>query len=158
MAVRFNAVVILALGCLLVGCTPNLIVANWQATGPPTVNAENSVEVPVRAVVRNDGDGSAGVFKLGAQYTESGGSFAVSFIVPGQTSVWYPFTSASLASGGEVTFDGHIVFHPSLHGETVTVTVTADSCSGDEFMPDYCRVDESNEGDNESASISVALP
>jgi hypothetical protein len=34
----------------------------------------------------------------------------------------------------------------------------ADSCSGDEFMPDYCRVEESNETNNESTPISIALP
>ena len=27
-----------------------------------------------------------------------------------------------------------------------------------EFMPDYCRVDESDETNNESAAISVTLP
>lgn len=143
----------------LSGChKPDLVVTLFETTGTATVNAENSVEVPIRVVVRNQGTAAAGVFKTAIEYTRPQGTFAVPFTVPGQSSLWYPYTSGTLAPGFDVTFNGKVTFHPSVHGMTVTLRAIADSCGGDEFMPDYCRVDESNEGNNESSAISVSLP
>jgi hypothetical protein len=45
-----------------------------------------------------------------------------------------------------------------VHNLTVSVMATVDRCSGDEFMPKYCRVDESHKGNNKSATMSVSLP
>jgi hypothetical protein len=149
---------------LLAGCPgpgpgkPDLVVTTFVATGPATVNAQNSVELPVRAVIRNQGAAPAGIFKVSVDYTGSDGRFVVAFTVPGQASIWYPTTNSPLAVGTDRSFAGKLTFHPAVHGETVTITALADSCSGDEFMPAFCRVDESNETNNESGSISVALP
>jgi hypothetical protein len=46
---------------------------------------------------------------------------------------------------------------PSLHGQRITIIPRVDSCSGDEFMPDYCRVQESNEANNEYQR-AITLP
>jgi hypothetical protein len=140
------------------GGSPDLVITALEATGSPTVNAENSVEVPIRVVVKNQGSASAGGSKVATEYTGSGGTFVVAFTVPGQADIWYPHTSAGVPAGGEETFSGVVTFHPSLHGETVNLKAVADSCSGDEFMPEYCRVEESNEGNNESSAISISLP
>jgi hypothetical protein len=137
---------------------PDLVVMTLETTGPSAVNAENSVEIPIRVVVRNQGPASADVFKIATEYTGSRGTFVVGFTVPGQNDIWYPRTSGLLASGSDVTFSGKVTFHPSVHGVTVSLNAIADSCSGDEFMPDYCRVEESNEGNNKSTSISLSLP
>lgn len=149
-------------GLCLSGCAADLVVTKLQTMGSPTVNAENSVEVPIQVVVKNQGGAAADVFKVATEYT--GGTldptrtFVVAFTVPGQTDIWYPRTNSPLAAGGTVAFLGKVTFHPSQHGVTVSLKATADSCSGDEFMPDYCRVQESNEGNNESTPISVSLP
>ncbi|MEC4684469.1 MAG: CARDB domain-containing protein [Nitrospirota bacterium] len=150
---------IIVTSLLLFGCgKPDLVVTTLEVTGPSVINAENSVEVPIRVVIRNQGNASADTFKTAIDYTEPKGTFVVAFTVPGQTDIWYPKTSSPLASGGEVTFSGKVTFHPSLHGVTVSLNAIADSCSGDEFMPDYCRVNESNEENNKSTSISLTLP
>jgi len=143
------------------GGLPDLVVTTLEQTGDPTVNAENQVEVPIRVVVKNQGTVSAGIFKVATEYTEprpGGGTYVVAFTVPGQSSIWYPFTKVSLASGATKTFAGKVTFHPSVHNVTVSLKAIADSCSGDEFMPDYCRVKESNETNNESAPIPLTLP
>lgn len=154
----------LALSALaLTGCGPDLVVSSIQATGSPAINADNAVEYPVRVVVANQGNRDAGPFKVSTQY--SGGAidpartFAVGFDVPpGPPFTYYPSTATPLAPGSTVTFDGHVVFHPAEHGVTVALTALADSCSGDEFMPSYCRVRELNETNNESTPLSLALP
>lgn len=99
----------------------DLVVTDLRTTGPPTVNDRNSVEVPVQAVVRNQGNAPAGIFKVAAAYTDpaTGRSNVVSFTVPGQSSVWYPYTSANLSPGDQVTFNGNLTFNSSLHGVTV---------------------------------------
>jgi hypothetical protein len=82
----------------------------------------------------------------------------VAFTVPGQPDFWYPFTADPLPAGGTETFLGLLTCHPTVHGETVSITARADYCSGDELVPAYCRVDEETEGNNVSTSISEALP
>lgn len=155
---------IACVGLLLSGCVgkPDLVVTTLETTGPPTVNAENQVEVPIRVVVKNEGNAAAGIFKVATEYTggtiEPSRTFVVAFTVPGQSDIWYPHTSGSLAAGSTVNFAGKVTFNPGEHGVTVSLKATADSDSGDEFMPAYCRVEESNEDNNESTLISVSLP
>jgi uncharacterized repeat protein (TIGR01451 family) len=136
----------------------DLVITTFQTTGPGIINAEGQIEVPIRLIVKNQGGTEAGIFKVSTEYTGPNGTFVVAFTVPGQRDIWYPYTNAPLAAGDEVTFAGAVTFRGTLAGETVSVRSTADSCSGDEFMPDYCRVEESNEGNNDSAPISVSLP
>lgn len=152
--VLVGAAALFAAGC----ASTDLVVTRWETTGPATVDGSNHAVVPVRVVVRNQGTAAAGKFKVCTNYQGTQGNFAVAFTVPGQTDIWYPYTSSPLSGGDEVTFAGNLTFHPSVHNETVTVKATADCCSGDEFMPDYCRVQESDETNNDSPNISVALP
>jgi len=143
-------------GLLLCGC-PDLVVTSLTP-GDPTVNAAGSVELPVTVVVRNQGDADAGPFKVSLHYNDGSGTFVVAFTVPAENNIWYPSTDADLPAGAEVNFGGVATFHPFVRGVTVSMTAVADSCSGDEFMPSYCRVQESNEGNNTSAPQDVALP
>lgn len=157
-----NTAIVAATASLLTACGPDLAVSSLQLSGSPTVNANNAVEVPIHVVVTNQGNRSASLFKVSTQYTDGAidpaRKFTVAFTVPGQTSIWYPSTMAPLAAGAQAAFNGTVTFHPNEHGVTVRLTALADSCSGDEFMPAYCRVRERNEGNNESAPISIALP
>ena len=129
-------------------------------SGERTINEENSVEAPLQVVVENIGDGSAGVFKVAVFYTEPGAvvEYVVPFTVPGQASTWYPSTSGPLAPGATETFNGVLTFPPTLHGIDVDFVSEADSCAGDEFMPTYCSVQESDETNNESYTITLELP
>jgi hypothetical protein len=153
---------VIGMSLIFAGCKPDLLVTTLETTGPATINAQNSVEVPVRVVVRNQGSEPAGVFKVSTEYTggaiNPSSTFAVAFTVPGQPNIWYPYTSGPLASGSSAAFAGRLTFHPSEHGVSVSLKARADSCSGDEFMPVYCRVEESDETNNESAALSVPLP
>ena len=145
------------------GCTPglekpDLIITTLETTGSGFVGTDGGVKVPIRVVVKNQGNADANIFKVSLEYTEALGTFAVAFDVIGQANLWYPYTSGPLAPGSEVTFVGNVLFISNVRNETVSLWAIADSCSGDEFMPDYCRVDESDESNNESNVISVYLP
>jgi subtilase family serine protease len=153
-----SVVLIACVSFMVAACSPDLAVTTLETTGPATVNPANSVEVPIRVVVKNQGSAAADIFKVATEYTGSRGTYVVAFTVPGQSDIWYPYTNTSLGAGSEVAFAGKVIFHPAIHGEAVTLKAVADSCSGDEFMPDHCRVKESNEGNNESAAVSVLLP
>ena len=137
---------------------PDLIVTSLVTTGPTTVNSENKVEVPISVTVKNQGLMTAGTFKVSTSYTGTRGTFTVAFTVYGQNSLWYPQTINPLPAGNEVTFSGKVTFHPSVRNETVYLVALADSCSGDEFTPSYCRVKESDESNNWSNSLSLYLP
>ena len=134
---------------------PDLVITEFETRGSPQPQEDGTIVLPVRVVVRNRGNAAAGIFKVSVDYSGSRGTFVLPF--SSQGSIWYPFTNASLPAGGEVTFLGELTF-VFANNETVAITALADSCSSDEFMPDYCRVRESNETNNESISVTVSLP
>lgn len=137
---------------------PDLVVTEFRTTGAVTVRTDGFQEVPVRVVVENQGNGIAQRFMLSARYITSRGDFMRPFTVPGQSSQWKPQTMASLYPNETVAIEGKLVGFPSSSGETVDFYIKADSCDGDEFMPSYCRVRESDETNNESDRIPVTLP
>jgi hypothetical protein len=136
-----------------------VVISALDSTGSPQiVNRNGDIEAPIHLVVKNQGNTEAGIFKVSTEYTGPDGTFAVAFTVPGQNDLWYPFTSAPLPPGSEIVFDGRVTFSARLQGQTVLLVGLADSCSGDEFMPATCRVEESNEDNNYSTSLSLTLP
>lgn len=138
---------------------PDLVVTSFQQNGA-TVLPNGFIEVSATAKVRNIGTAAAGIFKTSVEYTRAPDAteFTVAFTVLGQADIWYPWTSGPLAPGAEVTFSGKLTYHSALRGRTVQTRVWADSRSGDEFIPDWCRVLESNEGNNHSVVVPITLP
>jgi hypothetical protein len=137
---------------------PDLVISALDFNGPAQINRSGNIEVPIRLVVRNQGNAEAAIFKVSTDYTGPDGTFAVAFTVPGQNNIWYPFTNTPLPPGDEVVFAGMVTFLARLQGQNVSLTGLADSCSGDEFMPATCRVEESREDNNLSQPISLTLP
>jgi hypothetical protein len=145
----------------------DLVVTSLEATDLPFTIRGRGIALPIRVVVRNQGLAEAVVFKVAVEYTggniSPGSSFVIPFLADSTNEVdpanqYYPFTRNPLPAGGEVTFTGTVLFNSAEAGATVSVRATADSCSGEEFTPNYCRVNESDEGNNVSGPISVALP
>ncbi len=137
---------------------PDLVVTAFEVTGEPVIDIENRAMVPVHVVVKNQGNADAVVFKVSAGYAGSRDTHVAAFTVPKRSHPWYPYTWDSLEAGAELVLDGVVTFDPSLHDATVSLFAIADSCSGEDFMPAYCRVEESNEANNESKPVSVTLP
>lgn len=138
---------------------PDLVVTQFAQAGDPVVNDNGNIEVPVRMTVRNQGSSDAAIFKSSTQYTTAaGGSFVAAYTVPGEADLFYPWTDGALGPGREASFSGVVTFLSSLRGQTVSLTGLADSCSGDELVPDFCRVDEGNEENNISSAVDIALP
>lgn len=137
---------------------PDLVVVVLQTTGAPTVNANGDVEVPLRVVVRNQGNAAAVIFKVPIVCTIDSKEVEVAFTVPGQGDGRYPYTDAPLAAGAKVDLVGKVVCPSSLRGQKVSLKAVADGCADDELVPAYCRVLESDEDNNESTAISILLP
>lgn len=140
---------------------PDLVVTSITATGPAVRNAQGKYELPIRVVVKNQGNANAGKFKVSVNHSCVSGdcpsyygsnSFVLAFSVPGQ-STWYPFVN-SLNAGQSRTLNGKLTF--SNQG-TYRIQGIVDSGSGDEFMPDYIRVKESDEGNNYSTPRQVSI-
>jgi hypothetical protein len=154
-------VLILALMILAVSANglPDLTVTA-AATGTPSFISPSEANLPLTVTIANLGDATATRFKLSVDVTDSSGRFVKPFTVPGQADRWYPWKTG-LARGATYSFRGTLYVGipggTSLHGQRITIVPRVDSCSGDEFMPDYCRVRESNEANN-GFSRSVTLP
>lgn len=140
--------------------TPSLpdLVTGLMTTGSATIVNDGLVRLPLSVGVMNLGGTAADIFKVSTVYGDADDMHVVPFTVPGQDDIWHPYTNAPLAAASLVFFDGVVTFRAHLQGETVSLWATADSCAGDEFMLGYCRVEESNEGNNHSTSISISLP
>jgi hypothetical protein len=135
-----------------------LVPVSLDSTGSHQAT-QDSVTVPVRVVIRNDGNVAAGTFKLAAKYTDDNGVESVTaFRVPGQADQFYPFIGAPLEPGGDITIDGVVAFFGVSGGQVVQLRVEVDSCSEDQLPEPPCRVDEFDESNNFSAAIPVAIP
>lgn len=138
----------------------DLVVSKIENGAPQiiTIGQQQVAIVPLFVTIRNQGSLPASSFKVSVDYQSTRGKFVVSYSVQGQTSPFYPFFSGVLNPGEEITFLGNATFNSSVRRETVTLFALADSCSGDELMPDFCRIDECNEQNNESEGIIVEIP
>ena len=141
-------------------CRPDLIMGGIEQIGDPFLNQQNQVELPIRATVVNSSAGRARNFKLAAEFAREGTNVfnVVAFSVPGESSGFYPFYELTLPPGEETMFEGNLVFSTFIRNQQVTIRVEVDSCSGDEFFPAWCRVDERNENNNLSNTLVVQLP
>lgn len=137
---------------------PDLIVSHFEIIGDVTVRGDGFQEVPVRVEVTNQGVANAGIFRLSARYITSNGDYMRPFVAPGQSSQWKPSTMATMRPGDTIAVEGKLLGFPSDSPVSVDFYIKADSCDADEFMPEYCRVNESDETNNESAKITVTLP
>lgn len=144
---------------LQTGCPPeraDLVVYSFGITGERTVNEHDEVICPIGVVVQNQGLAEAGVFKLSVDFTDAQDTYDCAFTVPGQSDTWYPYSTDSLAPEEAVTFEGYLTI--PRRKQDVTLVVRVDSTSGDEFIPSWGRVNETNELNNDSLPIVVALP
>ena len=149
---------------ILMPVMPDLVITNVKQTGVPKINNSGSPEVPISVTVKNIGNFKASIFKVAVYFrshmvrNHMKGPFVVAFKVPGQSNMWYPYSVGTIAPEASITFNGNLIFHPYYRHKKVTIWAEADSCSGDEFKPSYCRVKESNENNNKSTPISIVLP
>jgi hypothetical protein len=135
------------------GQLPDLVVDTLFATDTASFTNQG-VEQPVRVVIRNVGNATAGIFKVAAEYTDVKGVSAGRFLVIGQTDSIYSYTQNPLLPGAEVILDGKIVFLFAGGRVPVMLRLRADSCRGEEFADVFCRVDEFDEGNNVSADLN----
>jgi len=123
--------------------------------------------VPVDVTVVNGGNEIAGRFKIAAQYSHvSFSGFLETTVSSLRTSDGsftsdghYTWTTRALFPGRTSTFRASILVPKAIpRGATVYFRFNADSCAGDEFMPYFCRVQESEESNNFSLTKSIVLP
>jgi len=140
---------------------PDLRVTQITAGTPDIESNGREANVPLKVTVKNFGGSTSSEFKISTDVkVGDGGMFVKPFTVPGQPDMWYPRQNG-LGAGEEATFSGNLYIGtpsgPSLYGQKATIVAMVDSCSGDEFMPDYCRVKESSEVNNERQT-SIEFP
>lgn len=113
--------------------------------------------LPLRIVVTNIGGTETGAFKIAVQgRTENSPTAPRPFFLNGDPRSTY-INVENLPPGGQAEYTGFVGFLNGQPNSTAWVTAEADSCSGDEFMPDYCRVQEYNEKNNVSNEINAPL-
>ncbi len=113
-------------------------------------NAQNLGQyfsIPVLITVTNQGDMPAPAFYMVAEHTING--FA-NRLDP-------QFTDAPLAAGKSIEYEREVLVYGEP-GQTIGLSVAADSCLNGQFALPSCAVVESNENNNSSPVIYVTLP
>jgi hypothetical protein len=127
------------------------------------------MRVPVRLLVRNEGNVAAPILRLAAEYTGREGPVLARFVLTRSAAftAGFIFTTAPLAPGQELTIDGFVVMPRLLSStqarQSVPFRIRADYCEDERrtlqtALPVYCRVDEFSETNNVSPDITVRLP
>lgn len=113
-------------------------------------NAQNQGQyfsIPVLITVTNQGDMPAQAFTIAAEYT-----------INGSTNRMEPqSTDAPLAAGKSIEYEREVLVY-GQPGQTIGLSVAADSCHDGQVALPSCAVVESNENNNSSAVIYVTLP
>jgi hypothetical protein len=123
----------------------------------PNLAGAQFVYLPLRIVVTNRGGADTGAFKIAVQgRTANSGTFSRPFFLNGDPQTYY-VNVENLPPGGQEEFNGFVAFLGEEPNTTAWVTAEADSCSGDELMPDYCRVQEYDEKNNVSNELRAPL-
>jgi len=127
---------------------PDLIISEVNASRGLRLNNGTHM-VPVTFKVTNRGNLDAGAFYVQATYRRPslGEDTWVSLKTSGRDVL-----IRSLRAGETRTVRAIVA---GMRPETnpSTVTIHADSCIGSEFMPDFCNVDERNEGNNSTLKV-----
>ncbi len=136
---------------------PDLVVSSFQVYGEAAIDEEGNTVVPVLLVVANQGGSTAETFKTAILVeTGDGARTPVGFLVPGQESTWFPF-AGPLPAGTQLELRGNVLVPGSVDVGSAALVAEVDSRVGDEFVPDYGRVQESNEDNNRSDTLEIPV-
>ena len=115
----------------------------------PNVDEETQYGMPIEILIANKGTKASGRFKVSAEHIQSGSRHTIQLKNKKGENGWYIWHDAPIqATTKTVRLTAYMDWNGLLSGFQEFV-ITVDSCIGDEFMPNYCRVDESNEKNNE---------
>jgi hypothetical protein len=123
--------------------------------GEITVDSEGQTRVPVQIVVANQGGSQAGDFEVSLIYRDQ-----IEQPEPAELVSWHisSFSVTPLAAGAVVTGEGTLVFPFGWQAGTLVLGTIADSCIGAPSPPDYCRVNEQDETNNQSEPVRIIVP
>lgn len=155
-----SGIVTIQPGLIQKSLASDLVVVEVVPGIPVYGDSASEASLPLKVTVKNQGAATSESFKISVDVTSAEGRYVRPFTVPGQADIWYP-RQDGLGAGESATFEGTLYLGvpggPSLAGQTLTLDVMVDSCSGDEFQPEYCRVQESDETNNNMQS-AVRMP
>jgi hypothetical protein len=134
---------------------PDLEITDIQTDNPTFKDGGREAAVPLTITVKNFGLSKAGAFEVG-----------ITAIYPGQRSeveapLSPPGKVSGVEGGEEVTLRGTLTLadpdKTPLYGQSISISAHADSCFGLKATPEYCRVEEDDETNNDM-TIDLKLP
>jgi hypothetical protein len=129
------------------------MVRRFDVTGIARVNADESLTVPVRIVVRNQGSEIAGRSNTWVSLFGPAGTVLLGLRVTGQTD---RYNTPSLAPQAEVSLSGAVTI-PSQHRRPQSALVAvADACRGEALA--WCLIRETNEDNVSQPVTSLEIP
>jgi len=134
---------------------PDLGITDIQAGEPTFMYGGQEAAVPLTVTVKNFGLSTAETFEVGitALYPGQRREVEAAFTPPGKVE--------GLDGGEEITLRGTLTLENPLdmplYGQNISIRAHADSCFGFKAMPEYCKVEEDDETNNDMA-IDLKLP
>jgi hypothetical protein len=115
----------------------------------PNPEESTTTGMPIIIKIANKGTTASGRFKISAEHIQPSGRYVIQLGKQKGDNSWYVwYEKPILATTTIVEVSLYMKWSKPLKGLHDFV-IKVDSCLGDEFLPPYCRVDESNENNNE---------
>jgi hypothetical protein len=128
------------------------MVRRFEVTGTATVNANGSFTVPVRILVRNQGNAPAGASHTWVSLVGSAGTLLLGLRVPEQTD---RYNTPPLGPQAEIVLNGTVTVPAALPLEWWLVAV-ADACRGTALG--NCLINETNEDNVSDPVMTFEIP
>lgn len=145
------------------GMQPDLVVS-MRVLGAYSTDADGNFLIPISVTTLNQGRDLAGRFKVSTDYRVSTGATGLApmrFIGSPTASFrgdnFYVWSLHAFSVSMSRVFSAVVTLPRALAGRLVSLRARVDSCVGEEFMPDYCRIAESREDNNESRAVTLRL-
>lgn len=143
----------------VVGCNnhPDLEITTIESIGPPKINSDGDIHLPVRIVVRNRGDASATRFNIVTEYLLPQGTFEAPFVFSGLRFHQPQRDVTPLSVGREVEVFGEVIFPERHYGWTAVLKARLECCDPETSVPAHTHQQESYTDNNESWPIQIVL-
>ena len=115
----------------------------------PNVAEQTQYGMPIEMLIANKGTKASSRFKVSAEHIQSASRYTIQLNNQKGDNSWYIWHDAPIqATTKTERLTAYMDWNKQLSGPQEFV-ITVDSCIGDELMPNYCRVEESNEKNND---------
>jgi len=157
MKIKFLLIALAFLFCHGCADKPDLEITAFESIGPSKINSKGEIELPVKIIITNRGEGLATRFNIVTEYLLPEGTFEAALVFSGMSFRTPIFDTRPLAADRELHVFGTVIFPEKHYGWTAVVKARLECCDREGPLPEHEHLEETYTDNNESWPIQVLL-